>query len=76
MHLRLNRTTETSWVTGLLLPPMKSLWVTPDESQTDERGVAAGDEVDEEEEEEATKVIAYISRILLLLYLFDSGGLR
>lgn len=54
---------------------MKNLWVTPDESQTDERGVAAGDEVDEEEEEEATKVIAYISRILLLLYLFDSGGL-
>lgn len=46
---------------------MKSLWVTPNESRTDERGaaVAAGDEGDEEEEE-VTKVITYISRIHLI----------
>lgn len=41
---------------------MKSLWVTPNESQRDERGapVVAGDEADEEEEEEVTKVITYL----------------
>lgn len=44
---------------------MKSLWVTPNESRTDERGVVAGDEGDEEEEE-VTKVITHISRIHLI----------
>lgn len=54
---------------------MKSLWVTPNESQTDERGVAveAGAEVaEEEEEEEDTKVCTYISRTPLLFQIYFS----
>lgn len=47
---------------------MKSLWVTPNESQTDERGaaVAAVGEEEEGEEEEHTKVNIYIFSIHFL----------